>query len=183
MRLLQSYTRRDEGSADRQKRNLQRRLQCMTTLLPRTASIDPFTIKPVIKRIRKMNETRAITVRVRKFGRRDAEQVLSLAQKYASWDTTPTQEDIEGFHSADPEFFFVAEFNNRIVGFVYGRESNPPAEVLDKWKSRRVASVETLAVDEDYRRQGIATLLLTSLFEAFKKNEVDLVTLLSLSQR
>ena len=124
-----------------------------------------------------MNETKAITARVRRFERGDAEQVLSLAQKYASWDTTLTKEDIEGFHSANPEFFFVAELNNRIVGFVYGRESNPPMEVLDKWKSRKVALVETLAVDEDYRRRGIATLLLTALFKEFQQNEVDLVTL------
>ena len=114
---------------------------------------------------------------VRKFEAKDVEQVLSLAQKYTSWDTTPTREDIEGFHHANPEFFFVAEFDKRIVGFAYGRESNPPAEVLDKWKSRRVASVETLAVDEDYRRHGVATSLLIALLTVFKQNEVDLVTL------
>ena len=103
--------------------------------------------------------------------------MLSLAQKYTSWDAIPTRDDIEGFHSANPEFFFVAVFNKIIVGFVYGRESNPPPEVLDKWKSRKVASVETLAVDADYRRLGIATSLLTVLFAEFKRSEVDLVTL------
>ncbi len=40
-----------------------------------------------------------------------------------------------------------------------------------------MASIETLAVDEDHRRQGIATSLLTALFEAFKQKEIDLVTL------
>jgi len=123
------------------------------------------------------NEARAAGPIVRKFEAKDVEQVLSLAQKYTSWDATPTREDIEGFRYVNPEFFFVAEFNKRIVGFVYGRESNPPAEVLDKWKSRKVASVETLAVDEDCRRHGIATSLLTALFTEFKRNEVDLVTL------
>jgi ribosomal-protein-alanine N-acetyltransferase len=44
-------------------------------------------------------------------------------------------------------------------------------------KSRKVASIETVAVDENYRRRGIATLLLTALFEAFKQKEIDLVTL------
>lgn len=114
---------------------------------------------------------------VRKFEAKDIERVLSLARKYTSWDATPTREDIEGFHHANPEFFFVAEFNKRIVGFAYGRESNPPPEILDKWKSRRVASVEMLAVDEDYRRRGIATSLLKALFTGFKQDEVDLVTL------
>jgi len=32
-------------------------------------------------------------------------------------------------------------------------------------------------VDEDYRRHGVATSLLTALFTEFKQNEVDLVTL------
>lgn len=58
---------------------------------------------------------------------------------------------MERFHSANPELFFVAEIGKKIVGFVYGTESNPPAETLDKWKSRKAASIETLVVAEDYR--------------------------------
>ncbi len=122
-------------------------------------------------------EARAGSPIVRKFEAKDVEQVLSPAQKYTSWDATPTREEIEGYRYANPEFVFVAEFNKRIVGFVYRRESNPPAEVLDKWKSRKAASVETLAVHEDFRRHGIATSPLTTLFTEFKRNEVDLVTL------
>jgi len=120
---------------------------------------------------------RVVVARVRKFEVGDVEEVLALAQRYASWDATPTKADIEGFHSANPEFFFVAEADKKVVGFVYGRESNPPAEVLDKWNSRKVASIETLAVDEDHRREGIATSLLATLLEAFRQNGVDLVTL------
>ncbi|OLE71068.1 hypothetical protein AUF78_03895 [archaeon 13_1_20CM_2_51_12] len=122
-------------------------------------------------------ERRAVSATVRKFEAGDVEQVLELAQKYASWDVTPTKADIEGFHSASPEFFLVAEDDKKIVGFIYGRESNPPAEVLDKWNSRKVASIETLAVDKNYRRRGIATSLLATLFEAFKQKKIDLVTL------
>jgi len=115
--------------------------------------------------------------RVRKFEVGDVENVLALAQRYASWDASPTKADIEGLHSANPEFFFVAEADNKVVGFVYGSESNPPAEVLAKWKSGKVTSIETLAVDEAHRRQGIASSRLTALFEAFKQKEIDLVTL------
>ncbi|TMI40299.1 GNAT family N-acetyltransferase [Candidatus Bathyarchaeota archaeon] len=129
------------------------------------------------KRLRNTMERRAVSATVRKFEAGDVEQVLELAQKYASWDVTPTKADIEGFHSASPEFFLVAEDDKKIVGFIYGRESNPPAEVLDKWNSRKVASIETLAVDKNYRRRGIATSLLATLFEAFKQKKIDLVTL------
>jgi len=120
---------------------------------------------------------KAVKTRVRKFKINDLDQVVAIAERYASWDVTATKADIEGFHSAGPEFFFVAEAENKILGFVYGRESSPPAEALNKWKSRKVASIETLAVDEDYRRQGIATSLLTALFEEFKQKQIDLVTL------
>ncbi len=129
------------------------------------------------KRLRNTRERRAVSARVRKFDTGDVEQVLELAQKYASWDATPTKADIEGFHSASPEFFFVAEVDKRIVGFISGRESNPPAEVLDKWNSGKVASIETLAVDENHRRRGIATSLLATLFGEFKQRKIDLVTL------
>jgi ribosomal protein S18 acetylase RimI-like enzyme len=124
-----------------------------------------------------MKQRKAIKTRVRKFEVRDLNDVLALAERYASWDVTLTKADIEGFHSDNPEFFFVAEGDVKVLGFVYGRESNPPAETLDKWKSRRVGSIETLAVDEGYRRKGIATSLLNALFEAFRQKEMYLVTL------
>src|SRR5207249_7476438 len=97
---------------------------------------------------------------------------------YASWDSTPTEADIQGFHSSEPDFFLVAELNRRIVGFVYGRESkNVPDEVLRRWKATRVGSVEVLAVEEQYRRRGIATLLMDRLFVVFKGRGIDTVTL------
>jgi len=92
---------------------------------------------------------KAVETRVRKFKINDLDQVLALAERYASWDATLTKADIEGFHSGSPEFLFVAEADKKILGFLCGRESNPPAETLDKWKSRKVASIETLAVGRE----------------------------------
>ena len=107
---------------------------------------------------------------IRRYEENDRVAVLQLSQKYASWDSTPTEADIQGFHSSEPDFFLVAELNRRIVGFVYGHESkNVPNEVLRKWKATKVASVEVLAVEEKYRRRGIGTQLLNSLFQAFTK--------------
>jgi ribosomal protein S18 acetylase RimI-like enzyme len=128
-------------------------------------------------RVRNTAGGKTVKARIRKFEVSDTDSVLALAERYASWDATPTKADIEGFHSFSPEFFLVAEADQKILGFVYGRESNPPAEVLDKWRSGKVASIETLAVEQDYRRQGIATSLLTALFEAFKEKGIDLVIL------
>ena len=115
---------------------------------------------------------------IRRYEKNDETAVLQLSQKYASWDSTPTEADIQGFHSSEPDFFLVAELNQRIIGFVYGRESkNVPEEVLRKWKATRVGSVEVLAVEEKYRRRGIGTQLLKSLFQAFTERGIDTVTL------
>jgi hypothetical protein len=64
-------------------------------------------------------------------GLSDSFNSLLISQKYASWDSTPTEADIQGFYSSEPDFFLVAELNRRIVGLVYGRESkNVPDEAL-----------------------------------------------------
>ncbi len=115
---------------------------------------------------------------IRRYEQDDRVAVLQLSEKYASWDSTPTEADIQGFYSSEPDFFLVAELNKRIVGFVYGRESkNVPDEVLRRWKATKVGSVELLAGEERYRRRGIATLLLDRLFVVFKGRGIDTVTL------
>ena len=115
---------------------------------------------------------------IRRYEKTDEFAVLQLSQKYASWDSTPTGADIQGFYSSEPDFFLVAEFDRRIVGFVYGRESkNVPNEVLRRWRATKVGSVEVLAVDEQYRRRGIARSLLNRLFVVFRERGIDTVTL------
>jgi len=115
---------------------------------------------------------------IRRYKKNDETAVLELSQKYASWDSTPTEADIQGFHSSEPDFFLVAELNQKIIGFVYGRESKEvPDKVLRQWKATRVGSVEVLAVDEKYRRRGIGTQLLKRLFQAFTERAIDTVTL------
>ncbi len=115
---------------------------------------------------------------IRRYEKTDEFAVLQLSQKYASWDSIPTGADIQGFYSSEPDFFLVAELDRRIVGFVYGRESkNVPDEVLRRWRATKVGSVEVLAVDEQYRRRGIARSLLNRLFVVFRERGIDTVTL------
>jgi len=115
---------------------------------------------------------------IRRYEKTDEFAVLQLSQKYASWDSIPTGDDIQGFYSSEPDSFLVAELDRRIVGFVYGRESkNVPDEVLRRWRATKVGSVEVLAVDEQYRRRGIARSLLNRLFVVFRERGIDTVTL------
>jgi ribosomal protein S18 acetylase RimI-like enzyme len=114
---------------------------------------------------------------IRSFEPGDTQSIVRLAEKYASWDATPTTADVQGFHAQNADLFFVAVVEDEIIGFVYGTESKPPQETLSKWRADKVGSVETLAVAQEWRRKGIATLLLNSLFQAFKRKEIDTVIL------
>jgi len=115
---------------------------------------------------------------IRPYKTNDERFVLEISQKYASWDSTPTEADIQGYYASEPDFFLVAEIDRKIVGFIYGRESkNVPHEVLVKWQTTKVASIEVLAVDELHRRKGVATILLDTLLTAFKNRGIDTVTL------
>ncbi len=92
---------------------------------------------------------------IRRYEKNDEVAVLQLSQKYGSWDSTPTEADIQGLYSSEPDCFLVAELNKRIVGFVYGRESkNVPDEVLRSWSATKVGSVEVLAVEGTASTKG-----------------------------
>jgi len=53
---------------------------------------------------------------IRNYDSKDSKEVLVLAEKYASWDTTPTEADLGGFWSSDPELFLVAEVDGKAGG-------------------------------------------------------------------
>lgn len=82
-----------------------------------------------------------------------------------------------GFHSSEPDLFLVAVRNQKIVGFVYGKESNYPDEVLRNRGATKAGSIEILTVSPEHRRQGIATRLLNSLLDIFKNKKIDFVSL------
>ncbi len=115
--------------------------------------------------------------RIRKYEPQDCDSVVALAEKYASWDTTPTRADIQGFWSREPDLFLVAEEDGKVVGFVFGLESNLPDEVLRNRKATKAGSIEVLAVASERRQKGIATALLNRLFDEFRSRGVDYVSL------
>lgn len=115
--------------------------------------------------------------KIRRYEPDDLGDVLVLAQKYASWDMTSTRTDIEGFHATEPDLFLVAEKGGRIAGFIYGKESMYPDEVLRKRGATKAASIEILVVTEGQRRKGIGTALLSCLLGVFKGKGIDYVSL------
>ena len=115
--------------------------------------------------------------KIRLYEPRDARAVLALSERYASWDVTPTLADIQGFHSQNPDLFYVAEVDDKVIGFVYGRESDPPAETLRKWKANKAGFIESLAVAQEHRRKAIATALLDMFLQACRNMGIDIVSL------
>ena len=106
----------------------------------------------------------------------DIKQVVSLANRYASFDSAVTEADFQ-CTSSFPKGLIVADDDGSILGFVFGYIREIPDEVLTKWNASKAAQIELLVVDPSYRGQGIGRTLLDKLLEAFKEEVVDLVLL------
>jgi len=117
-----------------------------------------------------------VILQIRKFEKRDTRRVIKLANDHALFDG-PIQEDDLKITDSFPEGFLVAEDNEEIVGFVYGFFKDVPAQVLSNWGVSRVATIELLVVDPEYRRQSMGTSLLERLVGVFKQAGTDLILL------
>ncbi len=119
------------------------------------------------------------SVKVRKCSSRDLQVVSGLAERYTSFNTTPTLADIEGMYGRNSEYFFVAEEEDgRVVGFVTGYERKGiPEEVLRSWNANRVGYVDLMAVDPSYRKMGVGRALMNAILDEFRRNHIDIVNL------
>jgi ribosomal protein S18 acetylase RimI-like enzyme len=110
---------------------------------------------------------------------RDLDGVFQLAEKYTSFDASPTREDVEGLYERGSDFFYVAEDESRkVVGFITGYERRGlPEGVLRSWGASRVGYIDLMAVDETQRRRGIGASLMKKLLEVFDTQEIDLIIL------
>jgi ribosomal protein S18 acetylase RimI-like enzyme len=117
-----------------------------------------------------------LTVKTRLYQKDDLNSVLDLANRYAAFDGNTTEADLT-ITSRFPEGFWVAEENGTIVGFVYGHFKDPPIEVLEKWRAKKVGYIQLMAVAPSYRRRGVGQSLLSNLLSEFKKAGADLVLL------
>lgn len=115
-------------------------------------------------------------LRLRVFKAEDTAAVLRLANAYAAFDGTTSEADLV-ITKYFPNGFWVAEEDNKLVGFAYGYFEDVPADVLARWDASKVGEIASIAVDSNYRNRGIGTALLRKLLEEFKKEGADLVVL------
>jgi ribosomal protein S18 acetylase RimI-like enzyme len=115
-------------------------------------------------------------LQIRQFEERDAAKVIQLANDHAFFDG-PTHEDDLKITHAFPGGFLVAVDDDKVVGFAYGYFKDVPMEVLSNWGVSKVATIELLVVDPQYRNQGIGSTLLEHLLTVFRQADTDLIGL------
>ena len=119
---------------------------------------------------------RGNVLRLRVFKAEDMERVLQLANTYAAFDGTTSEADLV-IIKFFPNGFWVAEEDDKVVGFAYGYFKDVPSEVLSRWGSSKIGEIALMAVDPNYRNRGIGTALANKLLKEFEKAGADLVIL------
>lgn len=113
---------------------------------------------------------------IRSFKSQDINQIVSLTNRYAAFDSEVTEADFQPAWSF-PKGLLVAEEDSQVIGFVFAYLREVPNEVLNRWNVSKVAQIELLVVGPSYRNQGVGTSLLERLFQLLKEDEVDQVIL------
>lgn len=99
---------------------------------------------------------------LRKFELSDLASVLRIERLSFAINPWPKSK-FENRYKHNPDEFIVAEFNNKVIGYVIGQIRN------DK------ASIGSVAVDPKFRREGTGYQLLTFILNHFREKKVKLV--------
>ncbi|MDQ6985251.1 MAG: GNAT family N-acetyltransferase [Candidatus Dojkabacteria bacterium] len=79
------------------------------------------------------------------------------------WNEEKWQSIFSDFLNEDECIFYLAEEDNQVVAFAY-------IELIKKTKKNHIASFPTMYVNNDYRSQGIASMLLEKLIDEIRHN-------------
>ncbi len=120
--------------------------------------------------------TGVATMDIRAFKPQDIKHILTLANRYASFDSEVSEADFQPAWSFT-RGLLIAEDGGRVIGFVFAYLREVPGEVLRRWDASKVAQIELLVVDPSFRSQGIGKDLLDRLLEILKEENVDYVLL------
>ena len=96
------------------------------------------------------------------------------------------EEDIETIAAIEQDSFsdpwpleaFRGElFNNRLAAYYVARHKGKPVAYIGAWRILDEVHITTLAVEESYRRRGLASRLLETLIEKVRSGGASFVTL------
>jgi ribosomal protein S18 acetylase RimI-like enzyme len=108
--------------------------------------------------------------RIRLFKSKDADAVVKLASAYAAFDRAVPKDWLLSIYDKYPESIWVAEADNKLMGFVIAYETKTPSG--GTW-----GNIELIVVHPNRRRTGIGTTLVEKILEQFKKANVEIAYL------
>lgn len=130
-----------------------------------------------------------MTLTIRAVRMTDLERIVDIESKVFQMSEEMTKKDMIGRIENYPDTFLVAEVDGKVVGHVFGPASddryikdelyfkNHPNNSQDKYQM-----ILSLAVDEEYRKQGIATTLLKKMDEVAKSENRQAISLTCLPE-
>ncbi|MCX7845709.1 MAG: ribosomal protein S18-alanine N-acetyltransferase [Dictyoglomaceae bacterium] len=98
-------------------------------------------------------------LKIREFNLKDLDGVLEI-EKLSFPKDAYSKSLFKGFYKIFPEGFFVAEIDNKIVGYIFGYIHNDRGEIV------------SISVHPSYRRLGIGRKLMKTLLSIFIKKGV-----------
>jgi len=108
--------------------------------------------------------------KIRKYKDTDFKSVLDFLNSNSEFDSFTETLLKEKLYS-DPDFnketVFIAERNNKIIGFIQGVSRNI--------ETVKYAYIKLFAVKKENRRQGIGTELYNKVYESFQKQKADII--------
>lgn len=125
-----------------------------------------------------------MTLTIRTVKMADLDRIVDIESKAFQMSKEMTKKDMIGRIENYPDTFLVAEVDGEVVGHVFGPASseryikdelyfkNHPNNPEDKYQT-----ILSLAVDEKYRKQGIATDLLKKMDEVAKSENRQAISL------
>lgn len=125
-----------------------------------------------------------MTLTIRTVKMADLDRIVDIESKAFQMSKEMTKKDMIGRIENYPDTFLVAEVDGEVVGHVFGPASkdryikdelyfkNHPNHPQDKYQT-----ILSLAVDEKYRKQGIATELLKKMDEVAKSENRQAISL------
>jgi ribosomal protein S18 acetylase RimI-like enzyme len=110
-------------------------------------------------------------VAVRKMNEKDLDAVVAIDTKVlgkSRWDYWLTKMSLA--EQRLPIASLVAETDGKVVGFILGDASGYEYDVPEN-----IGWIDTIGVDPDYQKQGIARMLMTEMIANLKKVGVDTI--------
>ena len=110
-------------------------------------------------------------IRIRQMTPNDIEAVMSIDRKISGLNRSLTY-DINDVIGGNIELSFVAEVDDKAVGFVLSSLAYVSDEIFE------ACVIQTMGVDPDYWRRGIASKLIQALLDAARSKGIRMIRIM-----